>query len=295
MGVAVAAVMLVSAVIGRSITQFQDELPVYQQRLDRLVGGAVDWLVERGVDLDRREFASSMDTGAIMALVGDTASALLAALSNITLVLLIMVFMLMEARGVPDKLRRALGDPDADLSQFARAAERVYDYLAIKAQVSLLTGLIVTAMCWAVGLDFPLLWGLIAFLFNFIPNIGSIIAAIPAILLALLQLSPERAVLLGLGYLAVNMVIGNFLEPRMMGRRLGLSTLVVLLSMLFWNWVWGPVGMLLSVPLTVIVKISLEHTSDLRWLAVLLGPNDDASDGPGESRFDRIDGEGPVE
>ena len=115
-----------------------------------------------------------------------------------------------------------------------------------------------------------LLWGLVAFLLNYVPNLGSIIAAVPAVLLALVQYGVGHALLVLMGYVAVNMLLGNLLEPVLMGRRLGLSTLVVFLSLVFWGWVWGPVGMLLSVPLTMIAKIFLENTRDLAWLAVML-------------------------
>jgi predicted PurR-regulated permease PerM len=120
-------------------------------------------------------------------------------------------------------------------------------------------------------LDFPVLLGLIAFLMNYIPTVGSIIAAIPAVLLSLILVGTAgHAVLVTLGYVVVNTLFGNILEPNLMGRRLGLSTLVVILSLLFWGWAWGPLGALLSVPLTVVVKIWLENTHDLKWVAILL-------------------------
>ncbi len=121
-----------------------------------------------------------------------------------------------------------------------------------------------------IGVDFPLLWGMLAFLLNYVPTLGSILAAIPPVLLATVQLGPGHALATALVFVGVNVVLGNFVEPHFMGRRLGLSTLVVFLSLVFWGWVWGPVGMLLSVPLTMIVKIMLENTEDLRWVAVLL-------------------------
>jgi predicted PurR-regulated permease PerM len=144
--------------------------------------------------------------------------------------------------------------------------------VAIKPLVSLATGGFVALWVGLLGVDFPLLWGLVAFLMNYIPSLGSILAAVPAILLTIVQLGPGRALAVAIGYLVVNVVLGNFVEPHFMGRRLGMSTLVVFLSLVFWGWVWGPVGMLLSVPLTMVLKILLENTEDLRWVAVLLGP-----------------------
>ncbi|UCE63456.1 MAG: AI-2E family transporter, partial [Nitrospirota bacterium] len=130
--------------------------------------------------------------------------------------------------------------------------------------------IIVTLWVWLLGIDFPLIWGLLAFLLNYIPNLGSIIAAIPAVLLGYIQFDPGRALLVALGYVIINIVFGNFVEPRLMGRKLGLSTLVVFLSLVFWGWLWGPVGMLLSVPMTMIVKISLESNPSTQWVGILM-------------------------
>ena len=122
-------------------------------------------------------------------------------------------------------------------------------------------------------LDFPILLGIVGFVLNYVPTIGSVIASIPAILLALIQVGLGHAFLVAGGYLVINTIFGNIIEPNLLGRRLGLSTLVVILSLLFWGWAWGPVGALLAVPLTMVVKIGLENTQDLKWVAVLLDKN----------------------
>jgi predicted PurR-regulated permease PerM len=134
------------------------------------------------------------------------------------------------------------------------------------------TGLLVGLWTLAVGLDFALFWGLSAFLLNYVPTIGSLVAAVPAIALALVQLGPGAAMLTATGYLVINIGIGNLIEPAVMGKRLDVSPLIVLLSLLFWGWVWGPIGMLLSLPLTMVLKIVFENTPDLAWIAVLMGP-----------------------
>lgn len=273
--VAIGLLSLVTAVIWNSVRQLQDSLPAYLDRLEALVSDGIRWLQARGLEVERRAITETIDTNFILEVVGDTAAGLLAFLLNMGLVLIVLVFMLFEANRLPDKLRRALRDPDADLSNFTGTAERVQKYLSLKSLTSLATGALVALLTASLGVDFPLLWGLIAFLFNFVPSIGSVIAAVPAVLLALVQFGIGHATLVALGYLAINVAIGNALEPRLMGRRLGLSTLVVFLSMVFWGWVWGPVGMLLSVPLTVMLKIAFEHTDDLGWIAILLGPGTD--------------------
>jgi len=149
---------------------------------------------------------------------------------------------------------------------------QVHRYLIIKTVISTFTGLVLGSWVWLLGVDFPVLWGLLAFLLNYIPNIGSIMAAVPPVLVGLIQ--PEGgfglALTVAVGYFAVNLVVGSGLEPRMMGSRLGLSTLVVFLSLVFWGWVWGGVGMLLSVPLTMVVKILMQNSDELQWVAILL-------------------------
>jgi predicted PurR-regulated permease PerM len=166
----------------------------------------------------------------------------------------------------------ALKNPDKSLQQAHSIKDTVNQYLALKTLFSLATGILVWVWLRFHGVDYPLLWGILAFLLNFVPNIGSILAAIPAVLLAIVQFGGGRASAVAAGYLVINFVIGSVVEPRFMGRGLGLSTLVVFVSLVFWGWVLGPVGMLLSVPLTMVLKIALEGNDDTRWLAVMLGP-----------------------
>lgn len=191
-------------------------------------------------------------------------------MANLFLIILTVIFMLFEASSFPLKLHFALDDPEMRLKQIERFLESVNHYIAIKTMVSIATGCIVSLMLWIFGLDFYLLWGVFAFLLNYIPNIGSIIAAVPAVMLAALQLGLAEAGFIGLGYVAINMIMGNMVEPRYLGKGLGLSTLVVFLSLIFWGWLLGTVGMLLSVPLTMILKIGFESSQGGRWLAVLL-------------------------
>ena len=174
----------------------------------------------------------------------------------------------------PRKLRDVLSDPDQALPYFVRFADNVNRYMGIKTTISIVTGVIVAVFLTLLGIDFPVLWGLLAFLLNYVPTIGSFIAAIPAVLLALIQLGPLQAAIAAGGYVVLNIVMGNAVEPRFMGRGLGLSTLVVFVSLVFWCWMLGPVGMLLSVPLTITAKIALEASPSSAWIASLLGPAD---------------------
>ncbi len=147
--------------------------------------------------------------------------------------------------------------------------------MSMKTIISMVTGVLIAVAMWLIGLDNPVLWGVLAFMLNFVPNIGSIIAAVPAVLLALVQLGFASALLVAAVYVAVNVMIGSIIEPKYMGKGLGLSTLVVFVSLVFWGWVLGPVGMLLSVPLTITVKLALDSKPETQWLGHLLGPVED--------------------
>jgi AI-2 transport protein TqsA len=262
--------LLLAVFVGRSVNALTQQLPVYQERLGIIIAGLSAWLSSLGLDMTNVLISDYLSPGKIMALVYYTLATFKGLFRNMFLVFLTVLFILIEASGFPDKLQAAFPDPEKTLGHFKAMTASVNQYMGVKAIFSLATGVLVWILLALIGVDFAPTWGLLAFLLNFIPNIGSIIAAVPAVLLALLQLGFPAALLTLLGYLVVNITIGNFLEPRFMGRRLGLSTLVVFLSLLFWGWVLGPIGMLLSVPLTMIAKIALAAKEDTRWVAVLL-------------------------
>ena len=272
---AVGVIVLLGLVVGQTVGEFTAAAPGYQARLQDLTDSVVVLLDDIGVPAEGIRVLDLLPPG-LFDIVGGVFGAIASFASNTFLVLLTAVFIMIETAGFGAKLRAAFGQ-DANFGQFEQMTQQVQKYLVIKTAISAGTGLVVGLWVAALGLDFALLWGLVAFVLNFIPNLGSIIAAIPAVLLALVQFSPARAGVIALGYFAINLVFGNFVEPLLMGRRLGLSTLVVFVSLVFWGWVWGPIGMLFSVPLTMVVKIALENTKDFRWVAVMLDANPAAS------------------
>lgn len=263
--------LLLAGLVGTSVAAFSENLPLYENRLRQLLDTLIAWLDSINIHLSGPALSEAFDPGAVMKLVATLFNAITNMLANGVLVLMTVIFMLLEASGMPAKLRTVLG-PSRRFGGFDSFVRNLQHYMAIKTIVSLITGLLVTLVLVVIGVDFPLLWGLLAFLLNYVPNIGSIIAAVPAVLLAMVQLGPWQALFAGLGYLAINLIMGNILEPRFMGHGLGLSPLIVFLSLLFWGWLLGPVGMLLSVPLTITAKIALNSHEDTRWAAVLLGP-----------------------
>lgn len=263
-------------VIG-SLNTFIQQVPAYQARISVMIEAATIQLDQWGFQLTVENVTQLVQPESAIRFAGNTLSEVADLLSNTFVVLFMTIFVLFEALVLPDKIRDALGDPDADLSQGIRVVGRIKAYVVIKTSTSLVTGLIIGVAFQVMGVDFALLWGLLAFLFNFIPNVGSIIAAIPAVLMALLQFGPAGALATMLVSLVVNVIIGNLLEPRIMGQRMNLSPLIVFVSLVFWGWLWGPLGMLLSVPLTMAVRIMLEGNEQTHPFAVLMAGRDASS------------------
>jgi predicted PurR-regulated permease PerM len=270
-GVIMLLALSLGGLVGKSLRELSQLLPEYKVQLSE----QFIWLTNKLAELTNIQISSEIlveyfDPSAAMGLAADMLSGLGGVMANLFLIIITVIFMLFEASSLPRKLHLALDDPEMRMKQIDRFLESVNNYLAIKTLVSIATGCCVSFMLWMFGLEFYLLWGVLAFLLNYIPNIGSIIAAVPAMSLAMLQIGVAEAGLIGLGYVTINMVMGNVVEPRYLGKGLGLSTLVVFLSLIFWGWLLGTVGMLLSVPLTMIIKIGLEASEDGRWFSVLL-------------------------
>ncbi|WP_417527365.1 AI-2E family transporter [Marinomonas shanghaiensis] len=259
-----------AVLVGASLDNFSSQLPSYKTRFAEETSRLIQLINGLGLQISYDQVKGYIDPSALMQMVANALRGLGSALTNLILVVMIVIFILFEAVELPKKLSIALNDASQSLQKFESFIQSVNRYLVIKTLVSVLTGVLITLWLWLLGVDFPILWGVCAFLLNFVPNIGSIIAAVPAVLLAFVQLGSLSAGLTAAGFLAVNLIIGNVIEPRYMGKGLGLSTLVVFLSLLLWGWVFGPVGMLLSIPLTIIMKLAFEAHPKMHWLAIMI-------------------------
>jgi AI-2 transport protein TqsA len=266
----VAFVAAIVAVITVSVSSLVSEAPRYRDQIMALLDEAVTWGEAHGMPAARWVEEGLFDAASIVDFMGSTLKGVAALGTELLLVLTIMAFILLEVDAFPGKLDAAFGANVRRRWRYARIRLDVQRYLLMKSVVSLVMGVLSGVGVWMVGLDFPLLWGTIAFLFNYVPNVGPILAAIPPLALSLVTLGVGRTLIIALIFLVLHMVLGNILEPQLFGRRLGLSPLVVFASLIFWGWVWGPIGMLLSVPLTVIARIVFENSRELRWLAYLL-------------------------
>jgi predicted PurR-regulated permease PerM len=267
----ITAAALMGTLVGSSIRDFRTDLPFYETRLLEMTAGLQQWLAGHGMVFDIGDWRDSVNPGAVMQLAGNTLASLGGVTTNGFMILITVVFILAEQVGFREKLAQARNVPRDSLAAIGRFTDSVNRYVGLKTLTSLLTGVLVGLTLWLLGVGYPLMWGLLTFLLNFVPTIGSFLAAAPPVLLALVQAGPVTAGLAAGVQIIINLVIGNVLEPRWMGRGLNLSPLVVFLSLVFWGWVLGPIGMLLSVPLTILVKIALESDPGTRWIGVMLG------------------------
>lgn len=265
----VVLILAFASIVGSSISDFKQSIPTYRTQFLANMSWMTRWAGYLDIHLTKETVSQSFDPSVVFGLFANTLSGLSSMAADLLIILLTTVFMLFEAESLPKRLSQD-GKVSED-SPFYRFSRSVNHYMGVKTIVSLITAVPITIVLWWLGLDYPILWGLIAFLLNFIPNVGSLLAAVPAVLLATVQLGFSDALSIAVTYLGVNLVVGNVIEPRMMGRGLGLSSLVVVLSLIFWGWLFGSVGMLLSVPLTMVVKIALESSPNgyrfTRWLS----------------------------
>jgi len=264
--------VVIGALVGASLNSFYTDLPSYQALLQKRIASLQAFLAANGIKITDSLLVHQIDPEAVKRWTAGLLRGLGSALFELVLILVTVIFIFLEASTFPVKLRAILGDPQRDFQPFMAFIYDIQRYMNIKTAVSLTEGILVGVWLFILGVDFPILWGFLAFLLHYVPNVGGLIAAVPAVLLAFIELGIGRAALVAIGYLAVESILGNVVEPMLMGRKLGLSTLVVIVSLIFWGSLLGIAGVVLCIPLTMTLKFACENNSSTRWIAVLLGP-----------------------
>jgi AI-2 transport protein TqsA len=257
--------------IGGTLSSFSNNVSKYESTLTSIISSFIQFLNEKGLKITQDQISTLFQPAKILEFTASALNQLFNMMGNTFLIFLIILFILMEFGSFFIKAKAILRGSDESISYLSTILQNIRHYLGIKTLICLTIGVLIYITLLIIGVDYPLLWALIAGLMNYIPNIGSIIATIPAVLFALVQLGASGALWTLGSFMLIHNVLGNFLEPRIMGKGLGLSTLVVFLSLLFWGFILGPVGMFLSVPFTMSIKIILEQNEKTRWLAILLG------------------------
>lgn len=268
----VLSVFLLGNTIGSTLSNFNQELPDFTKNVNALFIHWIDWLNNHGIALDRSVILSKINPGSVTRIVTNLLGQIGGFFSVSLIVIFSVMFLLLETKSFNYKLKLASANPQAAIKTSQTIISSLRKYLGIKTITSLITGVAVGILCNVLGVKFALLWGLVAFLLNFIPNIGSILAAIPAVLLSLADsnLSFTITGILIAGYIVINISIGSVIEPRVMGKGMGLSVFVAFFSLIFWGWIFGIVGMFLSVPLTMAIKTILSESSSTKGIAIML-------------------------
>lgn len=279
--------ILLIAFIGETINNITASFPVYEQRIIAIMQNLQSILSGLGFTVNQKTIdnvVSHFNPTMVMGLLGNIVSELGKILSNGFVVFFMVVFILLDLPSLPAKLKKISPTSNTTEIRIRQFSHTLKNYLSVYTAISLLTGILITIWLSILGVDFPILWGFLAFMLNFVPSIGSIIAAIPAILLAFLQGGLNLGLMTTLCFVTVNVLIGNIISPKVMGKELDLSTLVVFLSLIFWGWLLGPVGMLFAIPLTMLIKIAIEGDKELGWLAIWLGSGEDLKQESGEEK-----------
>jgi AI-2 transport protein TqsA len=264
------AMLLLFGVIERAVGVLSGNLPGYLAAFFAQSDKIWAWLGSHGIELPEATLRDSFNPQILLRHAGTVASALGDFLVTTFMVVLVAIFILLEGSVLPEKMRGVHGLSPETWNRLSQIVADVRRYMFLKTVMSLLTGALIALWLLAAGVDFPIALGVLSFALNYIPNIGSIVAAAPGIILAFIEFGLGSAALTTVAYVVINIGVSNGIEPRYLGDGLGLSALVVIISVLFWGWVLGPMGMLLAVPLTMSLKIALESDEHTQWLAQLM-------------------------
>ena len=262
--------------IGTSLSSFSEDAPKYEQNLQEMGKSVFQFAEDKGVRISSDEMTKFFDPSKVMRITAGFLGQLGGFMGNAFTIFFLLLFLLMELDSFPVKAKAIVKGSNGSLAFFNTIGKSIRHYLSIKTMTSLLTGVLIWISLAIIGVDYAIIWALIAFLLNYIPNIGSIIAAIPAILFSIAQLGFSGAIWTTIVFVTVNLVIGNVVEPKMMGKGMGLSTFVVFVSLIFWGFILGTTGMFLSVPLTMAIKVMLEQNPKTTSFAIFLGTQGEA-------------------
>lgn len=276
-GVVLLLIFILGKLVVLNVADFQARLPEYEEKFwdyANILLSRFDISREQANEAIQSFFSKiKQNQFSFGSLVKSFSGSFFSFLGNLMWVLLFMAFILAERESFTRRLISQLGPDDSGpiLESIDKINRSVQHYLGLKTLISFLTGALVTIVLGVAGVDFALLWGVLTFVLNFIPTIGSIVAILPPITITLFQSgSIGKTLIITVLLMSIQFTVGNVLEPKMMGKGLNLSPLVVLFSLIFWGWLWGIPGMLLSVPLTAAIRIAMEQIDATKTVAVLI-------------------------
>jgi predicted PurR-regulated permease PerM len=272
MGIVV-GIIVISLFVGlvyASLIQLQDKLPGYQPRIEAIQQMIRDKLTDLPIDSSRLFTSEFLQPGSIIGYGLSTIRRITETAGTLLLLVLLMAFMMLEATRYPGKLKFALGTRSGAVDRFVLFGETIRGYVVINATFGLVAAVINTAVLLVMGVDFAVLWGVVSFLLSFVPNIGFLIALVPPMLMALVEYGFTPAIIVVIAYIVINFVVDNIIKPRFVGATVNLSPLVVVVSLLFWGWLLGPMGALVAVPLSIGARFFFETFEESLWIARLM-------------------------
>lgn len=257
-----------------SVEMIEPRAPEYLDRLEQIAQSVSAWLQQRGIPVE--QFSSQGSSGQVVSEAIAGVRTLWSAVGLFVLVVSLLALLLLEVGEYQSKVKRSFSSATSDkiVEAFTRMSYKLRRFVLVQAFTSLLTGILTGVWCLVLGVDLAFVWGLIAFVLNFVPTIGSLIAVIPPSLLALLFNGAGRGIATFVGLAAIQYIMGNFVDPRLQGRSLAISPFVALLSIVFWGWVWGIPGAFIALPMTVSIVVLLQEFEPTRPIAVLLADDD---------------------
>ena len=264
--------------VTKSIIQFSQNLPYYKNELHEITRSTVSMLNGYGLNVSPDTVAQNFSAGSVFGYASKFVTGVGGVLGQITLLVLVVAFILGETNSFPIKLKAVLKDPDISLGNITVISKNIRYYLGVKTLTGLIGGTSVAIVLFIMHIEYAIIWGILVLLMRYIPNIGSVIAAIPIMLFVLIQDGLSGVLYVGIAYGMINFVLGQIIEPKFLAKGMNLSTLAVFLSLVFWGWILGDIGMLLAVPITMAMKISFETRDNSRWMAIMLGSEESAKD-----------------
>ncbi|RXJ85257.1 AI-2E family transporter [Arcobacter sp. CECT 8985] len=262
--------LLLAYMVNTSLSSFSQNLPTYEVKIKSSIVKIISYIESFGFTVNKEQILKALNFSYFFNFTTGLLGNISAIFSKALLVLIGIAFILSETKVFEKKLKVIFKSDNNRLTNFKLFSQNLQKYFIVKTFTSFLTGLFIFITLIFFDIEYPILWAVIAFLFNFIPVIGSIVAAIPAVLLSLITGNFEITLWLILIYMIVNITISNVLEPKFMGKELGLSPMIIFFSLIFWGWILGIVGMFLAVPITMTLKIAFESTRNTKWIGVLL-------------------------
>ena len=262
--------VMLAYVINISLNDFLTNLPTYEEKLKNTILNLLHFAQDSGIQIDKAKIMGALNFNSFFGFTTNIIGSIGTFLSKFLLVVIGVAFILAESKSFQTKLRVIFRNNAKKLEHFNLFSFNIQKYFVVKSFTSFLTGFIITIVLTLFGVDYPVLWGVIAMLFNFVPVVGSIIASIPAVLLTFMNLDINTTIWVIVLYVIINISISNILEPKLMGKELGLSPLVIFFSLIFWGYILGIVGMFLAVPITMTLKIAFDSNTSTHWLGILM-------------------------